>query len=62
MCRTILDRDDIELIKVLYKHGLTQKKLAKMYRVGIKTIRKVLRNKYKVPNIYKEQLCGWESK
>lgn len=45
---TLLDKDDVEMIKILYGEGLTQAKLAYMYEVGIKTIRKVLRKQYKI--------------
>lgn len=47
----MLTLDDIEMVRVLYESGLTQKKLASMYKVGVKTIRKILRREYKIKKI-----------
>lgn len=52
-----LVKDDLQMIKVLYESGLTQKKLSEMYKVGIKIVRKILRNQYKI-KIIKPDIIG----
>lgn len=57
----MLTLDDVEMIPVLYESGVTQKKLASMYKVSIKTIRKILRKEYKIKKI-KSDIIGPNTK